>query len=458
MSSSPSLLLDLAGGTAVDDLRVLEGDAGLGRVLRASRAHDAPRVTAGENRKQWRKPTERSVPSPSAAFRYLKAFHDADQENERRAGKAFIPAPTGALSGLGCVNGDVLAFLQANAPCATATLDMDATLVETSKEAAFFSYRKSRAYQPLSAYWFEQDVIVATEFRGGNVPAGHQQLRVFEGALAALPVSVERVRLRSDAAGYQRELLAYCAEGKNERFGIIDFTISVNVTQAFRDAIKAVPEEEWLPLSGSGQEWAEVCSVPNWAAASKTNPDYRYLAVREPLRQQPLFLALTEESEAAASASGAQEALPFPRIVELPERGWCKVSGLVTNLTAPGEDVIRFSRERCGKSEEAHAVLKHDLAGGQLPSSLHGVNAAWWAVSVLAFNLNSIMKRLAFLEQWQTKRLKNVRYHLIDLPGRVIRHARALIIRLAASHPANELLITARARILALVRPPPAPA
>jgi hypothetical protein len=34
-------------------------------------------------------------------------------------------------------------------------------------------------------------------------------------------------------------------------------------------------------------------------------------------------------------------------------------------------------RERCGKSEEAHSVLKEDLAGGQMPSNLFGANAAW---------------------------------------------------------------------------------
>lgn len=33
--------------------------------------------------------------------------------------------------------------------------------------------------------------------------------------------------------------------------------------------------------------------------------------------------------------------------------------------------------ERCGKSEEAHAVTKDDLAGGKLPSEDFGENAAW---------------------------------------------------------------------------------
>ena len=34
----------------------------------------------------------------------------------------------------------------------------------------------------------------------------------------------------------------------------------------------------------------------------------------------------------------------------------------------------------CGKSEEAHSVMKEDLAGRKLPSGKFGVNAAWWWV------------------------------------------------------------------------------
>jgi hypothetical protein len=33
-------------------------------------------------------------------------------------------------------------------------------------------------------------------------------------------------------------------------------------------------------------------------------------------------------------------------------------------------------------------VLKTDLAGGQLPSAQFGANAAWWALAVMAHNLN----------------------------------------------------------------------
>ena len=144
---------------------------------------------------------------------------------------------------------------------------------------------------------------------------------------------------------------------------------------------------------------------------------------------------------------GDAEQLPFPTM-SFPALGRYKLFGLVTNRTLPGDELIRWQRERCGKSEEAHAVMKDDLAGGRLPSGLFGANAAWWAIMVLAHNLNAMMKRLALGGDWPAHRMKAMRFHLIALPGRVVRHARRLIVRLSAG--ALDLIRDARAAILSL--------
>jgi hypothetical protein len=129
------------------------------------------------------------VPSPSAAFRYLERFHDERQERLRRAPgapKAFIPAPNAALRGLSLVNRDLLAFAGAQGVDETATVDANATLKETIKRSALYCYKHFQAYQPLNFWWAEQNLMLHTEFRDGNVPAGHEQLRVFKEALSHL--------------------------------------------------------------------------------------------------------------------------------------------------------------------------------------------------------------------------------------------------------------------------------
>lgn len=166
------------------------------------------------------------------------------------------------------------------------------------------------------------------------------------------------------------------------------------------------------------------------------------LAIREPLRDQ---LTLTD-------LGAVQPSLPFPTMAFNQKR--YKVFGLVTNRDLPGDEIIWWHRARCGKSEEAHGVMKEDLAGGQLPSGSFGENAAWWAIMILAFNLNSLMKGLVLQGDWVSRRLKAIRFSFINLPGRIIKRAGELIIRLTAAHPSNTILLAARRRIMSLAQAP----
>ena len=274
------VLLNLAGGECVEDLRLLEKDAGLGRVLRLAETHGMPRKERQELLGRWRKERRRSLPSASAVFRYLNRFHDEAEEGKRPAHTAFIPAPTAGLLGLRQVNADLIGLVQDHAQHKQATLDLDATLIETHKEQAQYCYKKYKAYQPLTTYWAEADLVVHSEFRDGNVPAGHQQLRVLKESLERLPSGVEAVLVRSDTAGYQKEFLRYCAEGRNQRFGVIEFAVGVDVTREFKAEVAQVGEEEWRELyrevdgrrAETGQQWAEVNFVPDWIGHSKNSP------------------------------------------------------------------------------------------------------------------------------------------------------------------------------------------
>ena len=89
-----------------------------------------------------------------------------------------------------------------------------------------------------------------------------------------------------------------------------------------------------------------------------------------------------------------------------------------------------------------------------MPSGLFGANATWWAIVVLAFNLNALMTHLALPEGWAHKHLKALRFGLISIAGRLLGHARRLIVRLAEGHPASALLIEVRSRILSLAPVP----
>jgi hypothetical protein len=262
-----------------------------------------------------------------------------------------------------------------------------------------------------------------------------------------LPEDVEKVYLRSDSAGYQSELLQFCAEGQDERFGVIEFAIAARVSSSFKDAVRQVKEEDWQPIykqepDGTQikmhQEWAEVCFVPSWAAYKKNQPTYRYLAIREKIYDK--------------SADESTELLELPVQTISSNQQHYKLFALVTNRDLPGSDLINWHRGRCGKSEQVHDTQKNGLAGGQLPSNAFGVNAAWWQIMILAFNLSRLMQLVALPKPLKEKQMKGIRFHVIQLPGRVIRHARQLWVKVEGE--AYHLYVAIREAIANMISPP----
>ncbi len=51
--------------------------------------------------------------------------------------------------------------------------------------------------------------------------------------------------------------------------------------------------------------------------------------------------------------------------------------------------------------------------------------------------------------------MKAVRFSLLGVPGRVVQHARRLVIQLSSGHPSYEPLVGARRTILGLAHGPP---
>jgi hypothetical protein len=438
------VLLNLAGGESMDDIRLLEADGGLCRMVKEAERYRLPRAERRAWERRFRKGRGRTFPSPSRICEWLERFHDPAQEKQRVEGRAFIPTPKAPLEGLGKVNETLLASVQRHAPCAEATLDIDATIQETHKREALFCYQGYRAYQPLNVYWAQTALLVYSQFRDGNVPAQSGILEALQASLAVLPAGVERVRVRIDSAGYQYQVMKFCATGDEGRRAPIGFTISNDMTAEFRAAVRQVPEAEWRPLTrgdGAVQEWAEVVYVPEELARSKHAPDYRYLAIREKV-DQGVLPGMTE----------GQPSLPFA--TEVLGGISYRLSGLVTNQEGDGEELIRWHYQRCGKSEEAHAILKTDLAGGRFPSGKFGANAAWWAMVVLAYNLHAALRRLVLPGKLTEKRMKALRFALIAVPGRVVERGRQLFVRLARGHPALGWLNEMRCKLRALAAAP----
>ena len=84
------IMLNLGGGDCVEDLSKVQKDEGFCRILQRVEQQGMRRSERRELDRRWRKERRRSVPSPSAVFRYLSAFHDADQEKKREEASSYL--------------------------------------------------------------------------------------------------------------------------------------------------------------------------------------------------------------------------------------------------------------------------------------------------------------------------------------------------------------------------------
>jgi hypothetical protein len=298
------------------------------------------------------------VPSPEAIRCFLNPFHQEELLERRVAHEAFIPEETALLEGLGRVNRDLVRKATSGETPWKVAIDLDATVIESHKREAYETYLGEKGYQPVIAYWAEEGLIVADEFRDGNVPAGTDLLPALKEALLALPSTFRLVRVRSDSATYVHELLNWCRKEVPGR-PRIEFPISAKMREELRMAIQTLNEEAWKllrKLTDQGwiigrEEWAEVEFVPSQPSWNKTMKPDRYLAIRIRPAQGEFFHDGTPHHYFA----------------------------VVTNMWDWNrERLLRWQRERYGTVEKVHDVLKNDLGGGVLPSKRFFANAAWW--------------------------------------------------------------------------------
>ena len=408
------VLLNLSGGSAVEHLKFLKEQLGT-------------------------KSCPLPFPSPTATRDYACGFHNESEDEHRGPGRSFVPASNAALKGFEELHRHLLHCAFEASPQEELTLDQDATFIETETSGALYNYKGKRSYEALNVYCPEYDLSVATEFRDGNVNPGYGQLEQLQEVLSHLPAGVRKVKYRSDSAGYQTHLLRYLAEGRDARFGVIEFALSCPVCAEFRKAVEAVCETDWHPL-GNGREWAEVVYAPNALSFSRKGPTYRFLAVRESfdleksVKKRRLSLELEDSRqlripELIEDLEGENERVKKLHLTELGGRLY-KVFGIVTNIEdLDGGAIIRWHRERCGKSEEVHRILKYDLAGGHVISHRFGANAFWWNVAVLSLSLHSLLKRLLLPSEVRACRPSTLRFLFYTSVGRIVRHARRIVLR-----------------------------
>ena len=388
-------LLQTIGGDSPEDVRLLSGDTCLERGL----GYRPPKATAVRG--------------------FLERFHDEALEAlrpPREKQKSFIVPSSGPVQGLqnvqaGAVRRIAKGYAQQGQAQRIATIDQDATIIESHKEAAYAHYEGGRGYQPMVAVWAEADLVVADEFRDGNVPAKQEPLTCAQLAFAALPADILRRYFRGDSACHENGLLNWLKDPERAREpgGAIEFAVSAVMSPELKAAVQQVAESGWKTFGkeedGTLRQWAEVDFVPGDKTEYKDSEPLRYVGLRL-LKPQGLLFADGSDRHYHA---------------------------VVTNRKLDGGLLLDWHREKAGTVEHVHDEVKNWLGGGHMPSQHFAVNAAWFKVSLLTYNLASATRALCFSVEERTVRMKKFRLLLIHLAGRMNRNNCVMGLRLCAS-------------------------
>jgi DDE family transposase len=389
------VLLQTAGGDCPEDIQILTGDPCLERGL----GFALPKVTALRS--------------------FLERFHDESLEAarpKRDEQKSFILPSSQPVQGFqqvqaGAVGRIAKLYAEQGQPLSIATVDQDATIIESHKQAALCHYEGGRGYQPMVAVWAEADLVLADEFRDGNVPARQAPLTCAQMAFVALPPTIKQRYFRGDSACHENELIGWLKhpDRAQEPGGRIGFAISAVQSEELVAALGQVAHKEWKTFATEGdgtlRQWAEVDFVPGEAGEKKDSKPLRYVGLRL-LKPQGLLFADGSDRHHHA---------------------------VLTNLDWNGAKLLNWHREKAGTVEHVHDEVKNALGGGHMPSQHFAANAAWFKVALLAYNLASAIKGLCFSPEERTARFKKYRLLLVHLAGRMSRFQCKLRLRFCAS-------------------------
>ena len=352
------VLLQTIGGDCPEDIHLLAGDGCLERGLGYQ------------------------PPKPTALRGFLERFHDESLEQQRPPREqqlSFIVPSSAPVQGLqqvltGGVQRTAALYEQHGQRLSIATIDQDATIVESHKRAAYAHYQGGRGYQPMIALWAEADLIVADQFRDGNVPAKQEPLTCCQMAFEALPETVNERYFRGDSACYENNLLDWLSSPQREKEsgGRIGFAVSAMMSPQLAQTIAEIPDTEWTTYDtepdGTLRQWAEVVYVPSKEYEHKYTQPLRYVGLRLLKAQGVLFADGSDRHHYA----------------------------VVTNLDWDAARLLQWHREKAGTVEHAHDELKNGLAAGHMPSQRFAVNATWLKLAILSYNIASAIKGLCF--------------------------------------------------------------
>ncbi len=328
-------------------------------------------------------------------------------------------------------------------------IDLDATLItaHSQKEGAAPTFKKGYGFHPLGAWLANTAESLAMLLRPGNAGSNTfaDHAAVLTAAIRQIPSRMRsRLLVRVDGAGASHELITHLLS-LSSRCRAVLFTCGWAITEADEQAIRLLPAAAWqaaVDQDGAVQEDKHVAEVTHLLSRAAGWPaGLRWIVRRtKPSRRQMKNLTVFERAT-----------------------GW-RYSIIVTNIPAasgiggvPGSHHAQF----IDVLHREHAVVEDQVRTNKamglrnLPSKAWVVNCGWVLAANIAADLSAWCRLLGLYDRDDLKDAEpdTLRYRLWALPARLVRHARARVLKISRTWPWKEAFLTCWQRLCALPAP-----
>ena len=279
------------------------------------------------------------------------------------------------------------------------TLDIDAFSIFSNKDSANYTYKGEKGYMPIAGHLAELDWCIGYEFREGQVPPAERNYEFIMHCFNQLPKGHKITAFRSDAAAYQARIVNELDRRK------IKFTITAAKKGQIMPSINQIKEEEWRPLKNKQGIPTNRMVAETYSFMKDTPEHFRIVVQRWANPKRDLFNNEPEFCYHVIATNYSQD-------------------------EKSAVDVIYFHNQR-SNSENYHKEAKGGFNLEYLPCDDFHANAFWFAIGLLSYNVHILAKEYLLPESWRKKTIQTIRWQLIHVAGKVVKHARDIWLKLA---------------------------
>ena len=335
------------------------------------------------------------------------------------------------------------------------TFDLDATdtvVYGRRKRGTGRSRNGHLAYNSYVVTWAQRGRALTSELKGGNQARikASQSLTLIARAERLLPDGHGEITVRGDSGFYAVELMT----GLRKRR--MRFTLSATRTSTMWAKLSEIPEDAWedaIDMRG-----AQVAELP-------LTPDgWKHEPLRLVVRRVPVTAAALQATSPRARRRKTIPPEQLQMVLDGQLDSTFAYSFIVTDIPAQEKTAVQvehFHRQRA-QIEERFKDAKLGQALRHLPSGNLNANRLWLACSLLALNITAWVCDISPAasasgnapEDTPLRRhAKTLRRILFCVPGRIVRTARRIIVRLPERFPHFEIFNATYHAALALPGP-----